>query len=104
MLTDYEQDSPTVKNVKAFETFLNDNPTLYDAATVERTQTFQIDVNVLYNDKNIKGLWENFEDDLKNSPNHSISCIGLAIHQVCVESAHFSSREVCVCLYIIFYR
>ncbi|KAK6639693.1 hypothetical protein RUM43_007968 [Polyplax serrata] len=79
---DYEQDSPTVKNVKAFESFLNDNPTLYDAATVERTQTFQIDVNVLYNDKNIKGSWENFEDDLKNSPNHSISCIGLAIHQV----------------------
>ena len=79
---EYDEDSPTVQRVKGIETFLKENPNLYNVADIERSLSFPIDVNILLKDPIINSSWETFEEELKNNPFYTLSCIGLAIYQV----------------------
>lgn len=82
LITDYNEDSPTAHKVKSIECFIKKNQQLFSLATIKETQSFCIDVRTLYNDENFKSSWKNLESDLRDYPGHTISCLGLGMHQV----------------------
>ncbi|EEB12334.1 DNA replication licensing factor MCM8, putative [Pediculus humanus corporis] len=92
---EYDEDSPTVQRVKGIETFLKENPNLYNVADIERSLSFPIDVNILLKDPIINSSWETFEEELKNNPFYTLSCIGLAIYQIVSTALNTDDENTC---------
>ncbi|KAK2581394.1 hypothetical protein KPH14_005078 [Odynerus spinipes] len=81
---EYKNSSDTIAKVQAMEGFLNRNSNIslsLTLANLEAGITFPIDFHNLYNDDIFLTEWNNFKNDIKDKPTHTINCIKLAIHQ-----------------------
>lgn len=78
----YVNGSNTDQKVKTVENFIKRNTALFAFTTIQETRKFTIDLKTLLGDEDFKTSWKDFDSDLRDHPNNSISCIGLAMHQV----------------------
>lgn len=89
---EYRKTNPIVAKVKAMEKFLEENPELIVENVEENT--FSIDVNLLYANKQFSENWPDFKAELKNKPEYAINCLGLAVHKVRLDHLAQKSTEI----------
>lgn len=77
----YKEGSTTVNKVQAVEKFINKNSSLHSYSAIEERRSFSVDLISLRNDSDFTSLWPTFEVDLHEIPEHTINCLGLAMHQ-----------------------
>uniref|UniRef100_A0A8D8QL72 DNA helicase MCM8 n=1 Tax=Cacopsylla melanoneura TaxID=428564 RepID=A0A8D8QL72_9HEMI len=77
----FKKDSPTDTRVKACLDFIVRHSHLYNVTEIEVRRCYLVDVHVLSNDQIfINNMWKTFIQDLSNDPQHTINCLGLAMH------------------------
>lgn len=74
--------SPTVNKTKAVEGFCRRHKTLFLIFEIEERRSCTLDYKILIEDETFFEEWPNFQEDLCDNPEHSLSCLGLAVHQV----------------------
>ncbi|XP_023713676.1 DNA helicase MCM8 isoform X1 [Cryptotermes secundus] len=77
----YKEGFTTVNKVQAMEKFIKKNSSLYSYSAIEERRSFSVDLKSLRNDSDFTSLWPTFEEDLCDIPEHTINCLGLAMHQ-----------------------
>ncbi|XP_049789773.1 DNA helicase MCM8-like isoform X1 [Schistocerca nitens] len=78
----YSDGSPTVDKIKAVEQYIKKNLNLYSASDIMERRSFVIDLKHLMTDDEFKVSWFTFNEELTENPEHTMSCLGLAMHQV----------------------
>ncbi|XP_023288575.1 DNA helicase MCM8 isoform X3 [Orussus abietinus] len=77
----YKENSLTVKKVQAYENFLRRNYDFSSIVNFNADVYHNVDVTVLYSDNTFLTKWPTFKMDIKDTPDHTLNCLGLAIHQ-----------------------
>ncbi|XP_063973083.1 DNA helicase MCM8-like [Diachasmimorpha longicaudata] len=73
-----------IDRTKSGESFFKRNP---DALIPSKSgPSFNIDMKRLSSDPEFAGEWETFKDDIEKSPRETLNVLGLALHQVLVQS------------------
>ncbi|XP_066995008.2 DNA helicase MCM8 isoform X2 [Anabrus simplex] len=80
----YQPGSATVAKVKAMETFIRKSIKLYSATDIMERRAFSVDIKSLITDEEFSSSWPTFQVDLSENAEHSLCCLGLAMHQVVV--------------------
>ncbi|XP_003426698.1 DNA helicase MCM8 [Nasonia vitripennis] len=77
---EYKKNSPILEKIQTMEAFLQANPEII----VQNISgnIFNIDVNILYNSEIFLKQWPDFKSDLTNNPQHTLNCLGLAVHKI----------------------
>lgn len=55
---------------------------MFIAADIEDRRSCAIDFKHILDDKSFIEGWTNFEQDVLQEPEHTLNCLGLAVHQV----------------------
>ncbi|XP_046388865.1 DNA helicase MCM8 [Ischnura elegans] len=79
---EFKETSSTVDKIKSVESFIKKHGKLYPAAEIEERRTFSVDFKKLLADEEFTSSWSGFETDLSDMPEHSLSCLGIAMHQI----------------------
>ena len=64
------------------EEFLKQNQKLFPFAEIKERQAASIDLKMITTDEDFAEVWPKFEEDLTEKPEHTLACLGLALHQV----------------------
>ncbi|XP_069669025.1 DNA helicase MCM8 [Periplaneta americana] len=89
----YKESSPTVTKVRAMENFIIRNKSLYSYSVVEERRAFSVDLNALKSDSVFLEEWPTFQDDLSEVPEHTINCLGLAMHHIVLSALQNEVKE-----------
>ncbi|KAJ9579973.1 hypothetical protein L9F63_004356 [Diploptera punctata] len=89
----YKEESPTVTKVKIMENFILQNSILYSHTTIEERRAFSVDLKLIKSDAEFMKEWPTFEEDLSENPEHTINCLGLAMHQIVFTALQNEVRE-----------
>ncbi|XP_054257104.1 DNA helicase MCM8-like isoform X2 [Macrosteles quadrilineatus] len=73
--------SPTVNKTKAAEEYLKRHSQLFNPVDIEERRCCSLDFKHILSDKQFMEDWPDFEQHLLDEPEHTINCLGLAIHQ-----------------------
>ncbi|KAG8263584.1 DNA replication licensing factor mcm8 [Homalodisca vitripennis] len=73
--------SPTVNKTRAVEGYLQRNSQLFIASDIEERRCCSLDYKHVTSDTQLAEDWPSFQSDLLDEPDHSLNCLGLAIHQ-----------------------
>uniref|UniRef100_A0A8C5SJI8 DNA helicase MCM8 n=1 Tax=Laticauda laticaudata TaxID=8630 RepID=A0A8C5SJI8_LATLA len=80
----YDDKSPFVQKIVAFETFFKSRIEFYDKDEVERKGSILVDYKELICDKELVESLPDFAVELRETPQRILDCMGLAIHQVLI--------------------
>ncbi|KAJ8785371.1 hypothetical protein J1605_007318 [Eschrichtius robustus] len=81
----YSDSSPFIEKIQAFENFFTRRIDLYDKDEIERKGSILVDFKELTKDDEIAKLIPNIANELRDTPEKTLACMGLAIHQVSVD-------------------
>ncbi|KAI5705663.1 hypothetical protein M8J75_000698 [Diaphorina citri] len=76
----YKKDGPTDTKIKSCLDFIERHNHLYNVAEIEERRCYLVDIKVLMNDQIFNDQWKTFLQNLSNEPQHTINCLGLAMH------------------------
>ncbi|XP_036683152.1 DNA helicase MCM8 isoform X2 [Balaenoptera musculus] len=77
----YSDSSPFIEKIQAFENFFTRRIDLYDKDEIERKGSILVDFKELTKDDEIAKLIPNIANELRDTPEKTLACMGLAIHQ-----------------------
>ncbi|XP_071453404.1 DNA helicase MCM8 [Hetaerina americana] len=78
----FKEKSTTLDKIKAVENFIKKHSKLYPPVEIEERRAFSVDFKKLVADEEFMKNWPGFENDLCDMPEHSLSCLGIAMHQI----------------------
>ncbi|XP_058037120.1 DNA helicase MCM8 isoform X5 [Ahaetulla prasina] len=81
----YDDNSPFVQKIVAFETFFKSRIEFYDKDEVERKGSILVDYKELIGDKELVESLPDVAVELRDTPQRILDCMGLAIHQVLIK-------------------
>uniref|UniRef100_A0A8C7I0L0 DNA helicase MCM8 n=1 Tax=Oncorhynchus kisutch TaxID=8019 RepID=A0A8C7I0L0_ONCKI len=74
--------SPYVEKIKVFEQYFTSQIHLYDKDEIERQGSVLVDYKALVEDKEVCMALPDLSNQLREQPETTLNCLGLAIHQV----------------------
>ncbi|KAG8226903.1 hypothetical protein J437_LFUL007817 [Ladona fulva] len=86
IIVEYKENSPTVEKVKNMESFIKRNKVFYSLTEIEERRSYSLDLKRLLAEEELIVQWPTFKDDLSENPEHTLNCLGLAMHQVIAQS------------------
>lgn len=82
----FMEGSKTVLQIRAIEGHFRSNPIIYDSSVIIKTLSFPLHIQTLENDEKFMREWQNFKQDLQDTPEQTLACCGLAMHQIILGS------------------
>ncbi|XP_053680004.1 DNA helicase MCM8 [Anopheles nili] len=79
---EYSAGSKTVHRVKAMQKHYGNCADHYDPMQVKSSCWFELKLDVCEGDSQLRTQWCSFRQDLTDNPEHSLACIGLAMHHL----------------------
>eukprot|EP00063_Salmo_salar_P071599 XP_014046434.1 PREDICTED: DNA helicase MCM8 [Salmo salar] len=76
------ESSPYVEKIKVFEQYFTSQIHLYDKDEIERQGSVLVDYKALVEDKKVCMALPDLSNQLREQPETTLNCLGLAIHQV----------------------
>ncbi|XP_021048955.1 DNA helicase MCM8 [Mus pahari] len=90
----YSNNSPFIEKIQAFEKFFTRHIDLYDKDEIERKGSILVDFKELTKDDEITNLIPDIENALRDAPEKTLACMGLAIHQVLTKDLERHAAEL----------
>ncbi|KAF5924918.1 hypothetical protein HPG69_008592, partial [Diceros bicornis minor] len=90
----YSDNSPFIEKIQAFENFFTRRIDLYDKDEIERKGSILVDFKELTKDDKIAKLIPNIANELRDTPEKTLACMGLAIHQVLTKDLERHAAEL----------
>ncbi|XP_065748057.1 DNA helicase MCM8 isoform X3 [Phocoena phocoena] len=90
----YSDSSPFIEKIQAFEKFFARRIDLYDKDEIERKGSILVDFKELTKDDEIAKLIPNIANELRDTPDKTLACMGLAIHQVLTKDLERHAAEL----------
>ncbi|XP_006894296.1 PREDICTED: DNA helicase MCM8 isoform X2 [Elephantulus edwardii] len=90
----YSDNSPFIEKIQAFENFFARNIDLYDKDEIERKGSILVDFKELTKDDEITDLIPNIANELRDTPEKTLACLGLAIHQILTKDLERHAAEL----------
>ncbi|XP_038960517.1 DNA helicase MCM8 isoform X2 [Rattus norvegicus] len=90
----YSNNSPLTEKIQAFEKFFTRHIDLYDKDEIERKGSILVDFKELTKDNEITNLIPDIENALRDAPEKTLACMGLAIHQVLTKDLERHAAEL----------
>ncbi|XP_053429376.1 DNA helicase MCM8 [Nycticebus coucang] len=90
----YSDSSPFIEKIQAFEKFFTRHIDLYDKDEIERKGSILVDFKELTKDDEITNLIPSIASELRDAPEETLSCMGLAIHQVLTKDLERHAAEL----------
>ncbi|XP_070276040.1 DNA helicase MCM8 isoform X2 [Myotis yumanensis] len=90
----YSDSSPFIEKIQAFENFFTRRIDLYDKDEIERKGSILVDFKELTKDDEITKLIPNIANELRDAPEKTLACMGLAIHQVLTKDLERHAAEL----------
>ncbi|CAH6787822.1 Mcm8 [Phodopus roborovskii] len=90
----YSNSSPFIEKIQAFEKFFTRHIDFYDKDEIERKGSILVDFKELTKDDEITNLIPDIENELRDTPEKTLACMGLAIHQVLTKDLERHAAEL----------
>ncbi|XP_074144000.1 DNA helicase MCM8 isoform X1 [Sminthopsis crassicaudata] len=90
----YSDSSPFVQKIQAFEDFFTKHIELYDKDEIERKGSILVDYKELIQDDKLTNLIPNIATELRDMPEKTLACMGLAIHQILTKDLERHAAEL----------
>ncbi|XP_048956618.1 DNA helicase MCM8 isoform X2 [Canis lupus dingo] len=90
----YSSSSPFIQKIQAFENFFTRRIDLYDKDEIERKGSILVDFKELTEDNEMADLVPNIANELRDTPEKTLACMGLAIHQVLTRDLERHAAEL----------
>ncbi|XP_020841192.1 DNA helicase MCM8 isoform X1 [Phascolarctos cinereus] len=90
----YSDSSPFVQKIQAFENFFTKHIELYDKDEIERKGSILVDYKELTQDDALTNLIPNIATELRDMPEKTLACMGLAIHQILTKDLERHAAEL----------
>ncbi|XP_007950670.1 DNA helicase MCM8 [Orycteropus afer afer] len=90
----YSDSSPFIEKIQAFEKFFTRRIDLYDKDEIERKGSILVDFKELMKDDEITNLIPNIANELRDTPEKTLACMGLAIHQILTKDLERHAAEL----------
>ncbi|MBN3315226.1 MCM8 helicase, partial [Atractosteus spatula] len=90
----YSESSPYVQKIQAFERYCIARIELYDKDEIERKGSILVDFKDLVQDTNITEAIPNLAAELRDMPEKTLDCLGLAVHQVLTKDLERHATEL----------
>ncbi|XP_040602284.1 DNA helicase MCM8 isoform X2 [Mesocricetus auratus] len=90
----YSNSSPFIEKTQAFEKFFTRHIDFYDKDEIERKGSILVDFKELTKDDEITDLIPDIENALRDTPEKTLACMGLAIHQVLTKDLERHAAEL----------
>ncbi|XP_075420095.1 DNA helicase MCM8 [Tenrec ecaudatus] len=90
----YSDSSPLIEKIQAFEKFFTKHIDLYDKDEIERKGSILVDFKELTQDDEVTNLIPNVSNELKDTPEKTLACMGLAIHQILTQDLEKHAAEL----------
>ncbi|XP_044516640.1 DNA helicase MCM8 isoform X2 [Gracilinanus agilis] len=90
----YSDSSPFVQKIQAFENFFIKHIELYDKDEIERKGSILVDYKELIQDDKLTNLIPNIATELRDMPEKTLACMGLAIHQILTKDLERHAAEL----------
>ncbi|XP_072490514.1 DNA helicase MCM8 [Notamacropus eugenii] len=90
----YSDNSPFVQKIQAFENFFTKHIELYDKDEIERKGSILVDYKELTQDDILTNLIPNIATELRDMPEKTLACMGLAIHQILTKDLERHAAEL----------
>ncbi|XP_004634339.1 DNA helicase MCM8 isoform X2 [Octodon degus] len=90
----YSDNSPFVEKIQAFEKFFTRHIDLYDKDEIERKGSILVDFKDLIKDDEITNLIPDIGNELRDAPEKTLACMGLAVHQVLTKDLERHAAEL----------
>uniref|UniRef100_A0A9L0JD01 Minichromosome maintenance 8 homologous recombination repair factor n=1 Tax=Equus asinus TaxID=9793 RepID=A0A9L0JD01_EQUAS len=90
----YSDSSPFIEKIQAFEKFFARHIDLYDKDEIERKGSILVDFKELTKDDEMAKLIPNIANELRDTPEKTLACMGLAIHQVLTKDLERHAAEL----------
>ncbi|XP_029772808.1 DNA helicase MCM8 isoform X2 [Suricata suricatta] len=90
----YSTNSPFIEKIQAFENFFTRRIDLYDKDEIERKGSILVDFKELTKDDEMTKLVPNIANELRDTPEKTLACMGLAIHQVLTRDLERHAAEL----------
>ncbi|XP_013015464.1 DNA helicase MCM8 isoform X1 [Cavia porcellus] len=90
----YSDNSPFIEKIQAFEKFFIRHIDLYDKDEIERKGSILVDFKDLTKDDEITNLIPDIGNELRDAPEKTLACMGLAVHQVLTKDLERHAAEL----------
>uniref|UniRef100_A0A452TEU9 DNA helicase MCM8 n=1 Tax=Ursus maritimus TaxID=29073 RepID=A0A452TEU9_URSMA len=90
----YSSSSPFIQKIEAFENFFTRHIDLYDKDEIERKGSIMVDFKELTEDDEMADLVPNLANELRDTPEQTLACMGLAVHQVLTRDLERHAAEL----------
>uniref|UniRef100_A0A2K6RWZ3 DNA helicase MCM8 n=1 Tax=Rhinopithecus roxellana TaxID=61622 RepID=A0A2K6RWZ3_RHIRO len=90
----YSDSSPLIEKIQAFEKFFTRHIYLYDKDEIERKGSILVDFKELIEDDEVTNLIPDTANELRDAPEKTLACMGLAIHQVLTKDLERHAAEL----------
>lgn len=90
----YSDSSPLIEKIQAFEKFFTRHIYLYDKDEIERKGSILVDFKELIKDDEVTNLIPDTANELRDAPEKTLACMGLAIHQVLTKDLERHAAEL----------
>uniref|UniRef100_A0A8C5VVN7 DNA helicase MCM8 n=1 Tax=Microcebus murinus TaxID=30608 RepID=A0A8C5VVN7_MICMU len=90
----YSDSSPFIEKIQAFEKFFTRHIDFYDKDEIERKGSILVDFKELTKDDEITTLVPSIANELRDAPEETLACMGLAIHQVLTKDLETHAAEL----------
>ncbi|XP_003953726.3 DNA helicase MCM8 isoform X2 [Pan troglodytes] len=90
----YSDSSPLVEKIQAFEKFFTRHIDLYDKDEIERKGSILVDFKELTEGGEVTNLIPDIATELRDAPEKTLACMGLAIHQVLTKDLERHAAEL----------
>ncbi|XP_004840853.1 DNA helicase MCM8 isoform X1 [Heterocephalus glaber] len=90
----YSDNSPYIEKIQAFEKFFTGRIDLYDKDEIERKGSILVDFKELIKDDEITNFIPDIGNELRDAPEKTLACMGLAVHQVLTKDLERHAAEL----------
>ncbi|XP_002747384.1 DNA helicase MCM8 isoform X1 [Callithrix jacchus] len=90
----YSDSSPLIEKIQAFEKFFTRHIDFYDKDEIERKGSILVDFKELTKDEEVTNLLPDIANELRDAPEKTLACMGLAIHQVLTKDLERHATEL----------
>uniref|UniRef100_A0A8C2VJU1 DNA helicase MCM8 n=1 Tax=Chinchilla lanigera TaxID=34839 RepID=A0A8C2VJU1_CHILA len=90
----YSDNSPFIEKIQAFEKFFTRHIDLYDKDEIERKGSILVDFKNLTKDDELTNLIPDIGNELRDAPEKTLACMGLAVHQVLTKDLEKHAAEL----------
>ncbi|KAM4842250.1 DNA helicase MCM8 isoform 1-T3 [Thomomys bottae] len=90
----YSDSSPFIEKIQVFENFFMRRIDLYDKDEIERKGSILVDFKDLTKEDEIINSTSNIANELRDAPEKTLACMGLAIHQILTKDLERHAAEL----------